>query len=159
MKAWFLRFTVREQLALLLMALAVAIYLIVVLLVAPIADARRELVARNAATADALARVDRMAAEIRELRKNNAGADRSARRNLTALVNSSAERFGLRASRLQPSSSGAVQVRFESAPLGPLLRWIHDLETERGLLVEDLSMSQTATSGIVSVSARVSAPN
>ena len=61
MKAWFLRFSIREQLALLVMAVAVAIYLVVILLVAPVADARRELVARNVATAEALARVDRMA--------------------------------------------------------------------------------------------------
>ena len=52
-----------------------------------------------------------------------------------------------------------MQVRFESAPLGPLLRWIHDLESERGLAVEDLSMSQTATAGVVSASARIAAPN
>jgi type II secretory pathway component PulM len=158
-KEWFLRFSTREQLALLVMGVVVLVYLAVVLLVLPIAEARRELMDRNSATAEVLVRVDRMAAEIRELRENAAGPDRAARRNLTALVNSSAERFGLRASRLQPSSSGAVQVRFESAPLPALLRWIHDLETSRGLAVEDLSVSQTATAGTVSVSARIAALN
>lgn len=155
MKQWFLRFTPREQLALLLMASAVTLYALFMLIVAPLAAAREEMVSRNAATAELLARVDGMAAEISALRETNEGRPAAAQRNLTALVNSSAERYGLRPSRLQPNSRGAVQIRFEAAPLAALLRWVHDLEVSRGLAVEELSMSQTASAGTVSVTARV----
>ena len=58
MKDWFLRFSTREQLALLVMGVVVLVYLVFVLLVIPIAEARRELIGRNSATADALVRVE-----------------------------------------------------------------------------------------------------
>lgn len=157
MKEWFLRFSVREQLALLLMAVAVGVYCIFMLLVQPLARSREELAARNLATAESLKRVDMMATEIRALRAGDTPANRGARRNLTSSLNSSAERFGLRISRLQPSSSGAVQLRFERAALEQLLRWIHELETAEALQVEDLSLSQTSDAGVVSATLRVSA--
>lgn len=155
MKQWFLRFTPREQLALLLMTAAVTLYAVFLLLVAPLGEARDAMVSRNAATAELLARVDGMATEISALREAEAGRPAAAQRNLTARVNSSAERYGLRPSRLQPNARGAVQVRFEAAPLDALLRWIHELETGGGLAVEELSMSQTASAGTVSATARI----
>ena len=155
MKDWFLRFSVREQLALLAMAAAVLLYGVVLFVVAPLQAARVELMDRNVATAAALARVDAMASELRALGDTAGEARRSDGRNLTALVNSSAERFGLQPTRLQPNGRGAVQVRFESAPVAALLRWLHDLETQRDLAVEELSLSQTAVAGNVSATLRV----
>lgn len=159
MREWFLRFSVREQLALLLMAVAVLAWLLFVLALAPLSEARSELARRNEATALVLARVDAMATELRALGDSAGSAGRPDARNITALVNSSAERFGLQPSRLQPNSRGAVQVRFEGAALAALLRWIHDLETSRGLVVEELSLSQTASAGSVSATLRIAAPN
>ncbi|MFT7286073.1 MAG: general secretion pathway protein M [Halieaceae bacterium] len=155
MKQWFMRFSIREQLALLLMALAVAVYLLFVIILLPLEGARSEMAARNAATTKMLRGVDAMASELIGLR-SAAGPDSSGRRrNLTALLNSSAERFSLTVSRLQPNSRGAVQLRFETVPLEGLLRWLHDVEAREGLLVEELSLSQSATAGIVSASLRV----
>ncbi|MEM9314812.1 MAG: type II secretion system protein M [Pseudomonadota bacterium] len=156
MKDWFLRFSPREQLALLLMTAAVTLYAFVLLVLMPLGNAREEMVERNIATATALARVDGLATEISELRKT-AGSAPSAGRNLTATVNRSAERFGLRPSRLQPNSRGGVQVRFETAALEPLLRWLHALEDGQGLLVEELSLSQTQLAGTVSATVRIAA--
>jgi type II secretory pathway component PulM len=154
MKAWFLRFTPREQLALLAMAVAVAVYVLVLLVVVPLGEARRALAARNDAAAETLARVEGLASRIEALR-TGASTGGGESRNLTALVNASAERFGLRPSRLQPNGRGAVQVRFEAAPLGPLLRWLHEVESERGLAVEELSLNQTQLAASVSVTARI----
>lgn len=159
MKAWFLRFSIREQVALLLMAAAVLAYCVVMLLLQPLGRSRAELAARNVATAEALRRVDDMATELRALRSEVAASGRSGGRNLTASLNSSAERYSLSISRLQPSSSGAVQLRFERAALEPLLRWIHELETAEALQVDDLSLSQTGDAGVVSATLRVSALN
>jgi type II secretory pathway component PulM len=157
MKDWFLRFTPREQIALLVMAAAIMVYTLVLLLFLPLGEARREMAARNAATAEALARVEGLASRIEALRDGAETQSRSEARNLTALVNASAERFGLRPTRLQPNGRGAVQVRFESAPLAPLLRWIHEVENERGLVVEELSLNQTQLAASVSVTARIAA--
>jgi type II secretory pathway component PulM len=154
-KAWFLRFSVREQVALLIMAAAVGAYVVLMLIVLPLGKARADMAERNEATAEALVRVDALVSELRALRESGASEQRSGERNLTALVNGTAERFGLRPSRLQPNSRGAVQVRFEAATLEALLRWLHDLESARGLVVEELSMTQSAAAGVVSATARI----
>ncbi len=156
MKAWFLRFTLREQLMLLAMAVAIVTYIVVALVLVPMEQQRRERSARNVATAEALGRVDAMVTELEALRGSGNRSARGGNRNLTALLNRSVAGYGLQISRLQPNSQGAVQVRFESVPLEPLLRWIHRLETADGLLVQELSMSQVSAAGYVSVSLRVS---
>lgn len=156
MKQWFLRFTTREQLALLLMALAVAAYLVFALVMLPLKNAREQLQATNAATVQALQRVDRTASAILALRDSELAPTRS--RNLTAQLNSGAEASGVRISRLQPNNRGAVQLRLEAVPFDALLRWLHALEYGDGLLIEELSISQSGTPGIVSASLRVSQP-
>lgn len=158
MKDWFLRYSQREQLALLLMAGVVLVYLLLMFVLLPLRDARHEMRQRNEATAQVLVRVDLMAAELEQLRAGDS-ASRAPSGNLTARLNSSADRQGLQISRLQPNGRGAVQLRFESAPLEPLLRWLYSLEVEQGMLLEELSLGQTSTAGIVSASLRVAAPN
>ncbi|EED33803.1 putative general secretion pathway M protein [gamma proteobacterium NOR5-3] len=157
MKEWFERFSLREQLSLLIMAAAVLVYVLMLFVVLPLGQAREEMAARNAATAAVLRQVDAMATEIQSLRgeQSNSGAPSTA--NLSASLNQSASRYLLRVSRLQPNSQGSVQLRFESAPLDALLRWIHELETLQGLRVDDLSLSQTSTAGVVSATLRVAA--
>lgn len=155
MKAWFEGFSLREQGALLIMAAAVVLYVLFLFVICPLSQARAEWSARNLATAEALRRVDVMAAEILSLRESSTEGSRSSSGNLSASLNQSASRYALRVSRLQPNSQGSVQLRFESAPLPSLLRWIHELETVQGLQIDELSFGQTSTAGVVSASLRV----
>lgn len=156
MKDWFLRFSLREQIALLLMAAAVSTYIIVVVMLLPLATARDTLRENNRSTAQLLQRVDQMAAEISMAR--SAGAARgpgNVGANLTARLNSTADEQGLQISRVQPNSRGAVQLRFEAAPLATLLRWLHSLEADEGFVIEELSLGQTSTAGVVTATLRV----
>lgn len=156
MKQWFLRFTPREQVALLVMAAAVAAWLLGIVAIAPLERARERLAETNRATADVLVRVDRLASAILARRESDGEPSRA--RNLTTLLNGSAEAAGLRIARLQPNSRGAVQLRLEGVAFAPLLRWIHTLEQGEGLVIEELSISQSGSSGTVAVSLRVSQP-
>lgn len=156
MKQWFLRFSPRDQLALLIMAAAVGGYLLFMLALQPLHRARAQLEQTNRATAEVLARVDRTASAVVALRETQTTPARS--RNLTALLNSGAEAAGLRISRLQPNSGGAVQLRLEGVSFDVLLRWLVGLEGNEGLLLEELSVSQAGGPGIVSASVRVSQP-
>lgn len=153
MKEWFLRFTPREQLALLGILVLVTVYLIMVLAVMPMRHAREQLTQTNMATADVLQRVDSLASALIAQREGTSAPARS--RNLTSVLNSSAVAAGLRISRLQPNSRGAVQLRLEGVPFAALLRWLHELETAQGLLLEELSVSPGGAPGIVSASLRV----
>lgn len=159
MKEWFLKFSIRDQVALLLLGVAVVLYVVIMVLLLPQAQAREDMRERNAATASLLQRVDSMSSEIRARRAQGDTGAPSVRPQLTASLNASAERFKLRITRLQPNSRGAVQLRFESVPLLGLLRWLHELESSDGFRVEELSLSQTANPGIVSATLRVAAPS
>jgi type II secretory pathway component PulM len=155
-KQWFLRFTPREQLALLLLATAVGAYLLAMLAIVPLERARQQLLSTNVATAEMLQRVDGLASAI--LAQREAGGAPVRSRNLTGLLNSGAEAAGLRIARLQPNNRGAVQLRMEGVSFASLLRWLHSLEDGEGLIVEELSVSQSGAPGIVSASVRVSQP-
>lgn len=157
MKDWFLKFSLRDQLALLVLGMAVLLYIAVFLVLKPMSNARLEARDRKAAYAEQLARVDTMASELAALRARGGAGNTGARRNLTSLLNRTAQNFELQISRLQPNSRGAVQLRFESAPLAGLLRYLHELETGQDLIVEELSISQTGTAGYVSATVRLAA--
>lgn len=153
MKQRFLQLPLRDQLALMILGAALLLYLALMVLVLPLERARDRLQATNDATAQVLHRVDRMAATLQAQRDT---AQRPAStRNLSTVLNGSAEALGLRISRLQPNSRGGVQLRLESAAFDALLRWLHGLE-EQGLLLEEVSISQVGTAGMVSASLRVS---
>jgi len=137
------------------MSAAVLLYVVFLFVILPLSQARAQWSERNLATAQVLQRVDVMAAEIQSLRDAADESGRSSAGNLSASLNQSAGRYSLRVSRLQPNSQGSVQLRFESAPLQSLLRWIHELETVQGLRIDELSFGQTSTSGVVSASLRV----
>ena len=150
---WLDRFTPREQLSLLLLALAMAAWVGWMLLWTPLRDARNDMAQRNEATAVVLQRVDAMVSEILALRADGSGGQR--RGNLVALINRSTGAAGLAVSRLQPNSRGEVQVRFEAAVFDDLFAWLHRLESEEGILVAEVAISRTATPGRVDATVRL----
>ncbi|MCB1697581.1 MAG: type II secretion system protein M, partial [Halioglobus sp.] len=86
--------------------------------------------------------------------RDGGGADTS-QRNLTALVNQSTGRHGLQVSRLQPNSRGDIQVRLENAVFDDLLAWLDELENREGLLVTEVAITQSGTTGRVNATIRI----
>lgn len=159
MKAWFVKLSLREQIAVLIMGVALAVYILWWLLIVPQGRAIDRLIERNQAQAESLHRVESMVSEIRVLRSSESAGGRRGRAQLVSALTDSANRFQLRLTRVQPNSSGAVQLRFDTAAFEPLLRWLHSLENDEGLIIEELSLNQTSTAGVVSASVRVASAN
>ncbi len=153
MKQWFAGLTQREQLSLLIMGLALALYLVFVLLLAPLSEARARMAEQNRGVAETLQRVDLLVSQILHLRES--GNDSSSRRNLTSLINRSTSSFGLQVSRLQPNSRGEVQVRLENALFDELIAWLHQMEYTEGLLVREASITQAGSAGRVNITVRL----
>jgi type II secretory pathway component PulM len=153
LKAWFLQFNQREQLSLLALALAVALYLLYQLVWSPLDERRDQLALQNRGVAESLQRVDVMVSELVQLRDSDTRA--TTRRNLTSLVNQSTSRRALQVNRLQPNSRGELQVRLESAAFDDLLAWLHDLEFREGLLVREVSITESGAAGRVNATVRV----
>lgn len=153
MRSWFAGLTQREQLSLLLMALAVALYLIYAMLVAPLGQARDQLVVQNKGVAESLQRVDVMVSQILTLRDSGAGSKQ--RRNLTTLINRSTAAAKLQVSRLQPNSRGEIQVRMEGALFDDLMGWLYQVEHRESLLVREVSITQAGSAGRVNATIRL----
>ncbi|MEH6593213.1 MAG: type II secretion system protein GspM [Halioglobus sp.] len=153
MKAWFARYNPREQLSLLLLAAAVVAYVLYFFTWSPIATKRDEMAARNHSAVEVLQRVDAMVSEVLRLRESGEGV--SQKRNLTSIINQSTSKLGLAVSRLQPNSRGEVQVRLEAAVFDDILKWLHEMEYTQGLLVREVSITQTGTAGRVNASVRI----
>ncbi len=153
MKAWFDGLTQREQLSLLVLGLALSLYLVYMVLVAPLGSARDNLAQQNRGVAESLQRVDVMVSQILALRES--GGSAAGNRNLTTLVNRSTASLGLQVARLQPNNRGEIQVRFEGAAFDDLLSWLHQMEMRESLLVRELSVTQGGTPGRVNATIRL----
>lgn len=150
---WFDRFNTREQLSLLALGIALALYLLYMLAWGPLDRARDEMKARNESVALSLGRVDAMVSEVLALRES--GESGNSRRNLTSLVNQTTAAAGLAVSRLQPNSRGEIQVRLEGVDFSQLMGWLYEVEYGQALLVREVSITQSGTVGRVNATIRL----
>ena len=153
MKAWFLELNQREQMSLLALGLALAAYLLYMVVWSPLDSMRDSLQVQNQGVASSLQRVDAMVSEILQLR--DSGTQTHSRRNLTTLINQSTSRLQLQVTRLQPNSRGEIQVRLENAAFDDVLLWLHEMEYREGLLVREVSITQAGTVGRVNATVRI----
>jgi general secretion pathway protein M len=153
MKEWFSQLNQREQVSLILLSLALLLYLVYMFVWSPLDDNREDLVVQNVAVAESLVRVDAMVSELLQLRSGDGQA--GAKRNLMNVINASTGRLQLPVSRLQPNSRGEIQVRLEGASFDNALRWLHEMEYQEGLLLRELSVTQTGTVGRVNITVRI----
>ena len=155
MKSWFSQFNQREQLSILVLGFALALYLLYMVVWSPLASQRDQLEVQNRGVAASLQRVDAMVSEVLQLRAGEGRSGAGARRNLTSLINQSTRRLQLAVTRLQPNSRGEIQVRFEAAEFDDLLQWLYEMESVEGLLVREASITQTGSSGRVNATVRL----
>jgi type II secretory pathway component PulM len=154
-RSWFLQLSQREQLSLLVLAVALSLYLLYMLVWSPLSGQRDRLEAQNRGVAASLQRVDAMVSEVLQLRAGEGRSGAGTRRNLTSLINQSTGRMQLAVTRLQPNSRGEIQVRFEAAAFDDLLRWLYEMESGEGLLVREVSITQSGSTGRVNATVRL----
>jgi general secretion pathway protein M len=153
MKEWFAQLNQREQMSLLALGLALALYLLYMFVWSPLDEQREQLALQNAAIAESQVRVDAMVSELMQLRKS--GAKTGTRRNLTSVINESTGRWQLPVIRLQPNSRGEIQVRLENAAFDDVLQWLYQMEYTEHMLVREVSLTQANKAGLVNVTARI----
>jgi len=153
MKEWFSQLNQREQMSLLVLGLAAALYLLYMFVWSPLDTRREQLAVQNTAIAESQVRVDAMVSQLLELRES--GAEAGTKRNLTSVINESTGRFQLPVIRLQPNSRGEIQVRVENASFDDVLKWLHEMEYTEGLLLREVSVTPASASGRVNVTVRI----
>ncbi|MEZ5573979.1 MAG: type II secretion system protein GspM [Halioglobus sp.] len=153
MKDWFAQLSQRDQMSLLVLAVVLALYLLYMLVWSPLDTRRNDLVLQNTAIAESRVRVDAMVSEVLQLRQS--GAKPGTKRNLTSVINASTSRLQLPVIRLQPNSRGEIQVRVENANFDDVVKWLYEMEYKEGLLVREVSLTQTGAVGRVNVTVRI----
>jgi len=146
----------REQMLILGCGVAVALYLVWLLVLTPIQNKRDQLLSANIASTQTLGRVQITAAQIQQLR--NAGASGSTE-NISGLIDTTLRANGLAMSGFQPGSNGEVRVRLDRAGYGPLMQWLYEIEFKQGITVSDLSIATTNEPGQVTVNLRLRKAN
>lgn len=151
MKKWFLTRPQNEQISLAVLAGALVVYGLWMGLLSPLQNAREEAVLQNIRAAEVKQQVNAMVTEIQRLRGTGTTQVKA---NLLTLVNQVSQSQGLPISRIQPSSNGELQVRFESVLFNDVVGFLHQLETVEGVIVREVALTQT-TVGVVSATIRL----
>ena len=151
MKKWFLTRPQNEQISLAVLAGALVVYGLWMGLLSPLQSARDEALMQNVRAAEVKQQVNTMVTEIQRLRGTGATQVKA---NLLTLVNQVSQSQGLPISRIQPSSNGELQVRFESVLFNDVVGFLHELETVEGVIVREVALTQT-TVGVVSATIRL----
>ena len=152
MKAWWLAKTQREQMALVIAAGALLLFLLYLMAWQPFADAltqKRQLVKGQQATLDWM---ESQLPEIRRLRGNPANAGKAASNEaLLTLVDRTAKQRQLRQQiqRIKPQGDTSVQLWVEQADFDALLKWLGELTEQHGIVIDSLSIDRQELPGLV----------
>lgn len=144
----------RDQTALLICAVAVAIALVWLLAISPSQKAVRGQAATTQAAADSLTRVRQMAEELNQYRTSGSTSGASSA-PLSELIDRSLRSRAIAMSSFQPVKEGEVRVRLDDTSYQSFIAWLVDMETTEGLTTKELSITPTSASGRVSVAIRL----
>lgn len=72
--------------------------------------------------------------------------------SLIRLVNNSLDKNHIRMSGFQPNNNGGATLRFDEVNYTDFMQWLYELEIEHQLVIDELSIHQTAKPGMISVS-------
>lgn len=150
---WFNQLKRKEQYYLLVLAIVVIPYMVYILFIQPMTMTNKQLEQANVLAKEKLGNVQKLAAQYQQLKSK--GSTSSTEINLPRLIDSSLVRHKLVLKRMQPSSSGDVQLRFENISFNQLLAWLYELESEYSVIVKDLSISPANDDGLISSSIRL----
>ncbi|MEX0964058.1 MAG: type II secretion system protein GspM [Pseudohongiellaceae bacterium] len=165
MKHWFLSQPRRDQLVLLLGLLCVLLSLLWFAVLGPLQGAVKLSDARLLTALNELAEVRQLVTVIRNQQQADTSASTDALlssslstpTSAASLLDRSAAEFGLRLAAVEPVSgaSDETTVRVREAPVGSVLQWLYDVESN-GLRISQLSLTPTQNgAGQVDLAMRV----
>ena len=81
---------------------------------------------------------------------DNQGAGMTGGQSLLSAVSKSARSVGINPSRLQPEGGETVSVWFDAVPFTKLMLWLERLESEQGIVVQQITIDRRDVPGQVS---------
>lgn len=139
----------REQNLVTLMGVVIVVALIYLLLMFP---------AQNAVN-DATKRLDAKQALLSWMQSNEDAAKAASKirtastgsgQNILAVVNKSAGRYQITLQRYEPEGKEKLRVWLEDTSFNNMVRWMHQLESRKGIAVSSISIDSEKSPGLVS---------
>lgn len=147
--AWFDHLSRRDQLALLVVTVALVVYGFGYVLVDKL-NQQHQLQQRQLAIASvSLQEVQQLAGQLLQLKKSPNKGQRVPV-NLTQLVDTTLRENALNMSGIQPGRDGDVRLRLEAADFAKLLHWLYQMEYIHEVRVAELSILPASVPGQVS---------
>lgn len=139
----------REQNLIVLMGVVIAIALVYLLVMYP---------AQNAVQ-DATKRLDAKQSLLSWMQSNEEAAKAASKisdapsgsgQNILATVNKSASRYQITLQRYEPEGKDKLRVWLEDTSFNNMVRWMHQLESRKGVSVSSISIDSEKSPGLVS---------
>ena len=150
--AKFNRYQRSEQIALLLMGVALVAFILWLAVIMPLEKKRKQLETGTIAAVKTLGNVQTMVASIG---RNGAARSGGAGENINGLIDSSIRAANLSMNSFQPGANGEVRIRLDRANYSSLMQWLYDIEYTHGVTIKDLSIAATNEVGFVNANLRL----
>ena len=157
MRSWWLTLNARERFLLIAGSVIVLLLLGYVLLWQPLQRQVADLQQQVEFQRDQLQWMQQAAAEIKRLQmRGNSRAlasQRATNLSLSTLIDQSAQQAGLAQAlkRVEPQQNGNLNVRLEAVEFDGLLRWLHGLYQQHGVVIVNAVLNRQTVSGQVNV--------
>lgn len=151
LRVWFGQREPREQLALRVLAVALALTLLWLLIWQPLQHGRQSAVDDYQRNARLKAWIEDNSNAVRGAAQSNtkvtAGAD------WIAQLSRSADGAGVVLRGFSPEGEQAVRIQIEAQPFAEVLGWLQRLESEKGIRVANAEFSSTSSPGLINLRA------
>lgn len=145
----------RDQRAVQLLTLAVALFVVYFLIWQPVNDFHDEAAARSEAAAERLAWLEANIDSARQLANlgDSTGPAKKIEdsRSMMSTVTASAQEAGLTLQRFEPSGEDKMRVWLEDSAFDNLAQWLERLASEYGIVVDQAAIDRANDAGRVNV--------
>ena len=154
MKDWFLSLTQRERTMVQVAASVVFVFTFYLIVLEPISSNYTKNKKNVADATQTLEWMHSAAQEVKQLRGGRLLPEHPQGKKLVlSMVDRSVKKAGLAGvmKRVQPEGDSGVRVWFEGAAFDELVKWLAIIESKHGLLVNEINIEQTESTGLVDV--------
>lgn len=153
LKEWWAQASSRDQLFLVFGGGAVGLYILFMVVLAPVQDMRAKQEIKNNALRGSLENVRGLAAQV--MAQKSSGGNTNKRGSIENTVQQTVSANGLQVSSMSASGKDGVRLRFDEARFENVLKWLYEMEVKQNFRVKDLSVSSGSNPGLVSVNLRI----
>lgn len=147
----WLRISVRDRWVLSAFALFLVLMVLYMAIVRPINQYRHNASSRYSSNVELATWIETHRARFSASNTNNSQVSNRGGRSLVALVNESSREYQLDISRVEPKAQNIVRLWLDAVKFNELITWFDVLHEQYGIAIQDISIDQTDTAGVVRV--------